>query len=366
VLTSLIDKCTSQLRTASRNVEDWAVACAGSWVTCLDNVSDLQPWLQDAICRAVTGDGLLRRQLYTDSDVSVLAFKRVIALTSIDPGNLNGDLADRPLTIELERISEDGRISEEDFDTQWRQAHPGALGGLLNVTVDVLRVVPAVRRSGLPRMADFARVLLAVDKVLATAGYDTFAEQAERTAEQVADSESVIVAIREHIREHIGESDESWAGAASELLKLLTPEKPPKDWPASPQAMGGRLSRAAPVMRRLGWVVEKRERSDEKGSRGWLITPPTEQYPAGSSESSGTSDSGSSDDSDNAARTSSHRAAVATVHVIAAPAATTVISVTARRFSDVARLRRTFRAGPPRPQRAPPDTADPDRQNPAP
>ena len=61
-------------------------------MTCLDNVSDIQPWLHDAICRAVTGDGLLRRQLYTDSDVSVLAFRRVVALTSIDPGRLAATL----------------------------------------------------------------------------------------------------------------------------------------------------------------------------------------------------------------------------------------------------------------------------------
>jgi hypothetical protein len=63
----------------------------------------------------------------------------------------------------------------------------------------VLGVLPAVPRTGLPRMADFARVLLAVDKVLGTSAYKSYGEQAERVAEQVADADLVALAIREHI-----------------------------------------------------------------------------------------------------------------------------------------------------------------------
>jgi hypothetical protein len=136
-------------------------------------------------------------------------------------------------------------------------------------------------------MADFARVLLAADKLLGTSAYESYGEQAERVAEQVADADLVTVAIREHI---ISE----WQGAAGELLKRLTPEKPPKEWPTTPQGMGGRLSRAAPVLRRLKWTVERPPRADKKGTRLWRIVPP-EETPAGSSASSATSSAGRSD-----------------------------------------------------------------------
>jgi hypothetical protein len=283
LLASLVDPCAAQLRTAPRNVEDWCVAAAASWATPLDNVSDLEPWLQDAICRAVTGDGLLRRQLYTDADVNVLAFRRVVAVTSIDPGRLNGDLADRLLALELERIPDARRASDEDLFASWRAAQPVALGGLLDVAVKVLAVLPGVRRSQLPRMADFARVLLAVDEVLDSKGYASYAEEAGRTAEQVADADSVTVAIREHVTR-------PWSGTASDLLKQLATEHPPKDWPTTPQGMGARLTRAAPTLRRLGWTVEKLARSDRQGSRRWSIIPPAEEEPANpsaTSESSG-------------------------------------------------------------------------------
>jgi hypothetical protein len=137
-------------------------------VTCLDNVSDLPGWLSDALCLAVTGDGLLRRQLFTDSDVSVLAFRRVLAMTSIDPGRLHGDLAGRLLVIELDRISEDDRAADQAITAAWRAAHPVVLAGLLDLAVEVQRVLPTVRSGRLPRMADFAQILLAVDQVLGT------------------------------------------------------------------------------------------------------------------------------------------------------------------------------------------------------
>lgn len=275
MLTALLDSCAAQLRTAPRNVEDWAVAASGSWMTCLDNVSDIPAWLSDAICRAVTGDGMLRRQLYTDSDVSVLSFRRVISMTSVDPGRLHGDLADRLVVIELDRIPEESRAADLAVSESWRAAHPVVLAGLLDLAVAVLRVLPGVRENHLPRMADFARILLAVDQVLGTDGYGRYAEQAGQVAEQVADADSVALALRYQITT-------PWDGTASELLTMLAPTGSAKDWPATPQAMGGRLVRAAPALRNLGWTVEAPDRA--KRNRGWFIAPP---MPTGRAEGGG-------------------------------------------------------------------------------
>jgi hypothetical protein len=50
---------------------------------------------------------------------------------------------------------------------QAREAHPVALGGLLDLTAAVLARLPDVRLDRRPRMADYARVLAAVDQVRA-------------------------------------------------------------------------------------------------------------------------------------------------------------------------------------------------------
>ena len=124
-------------------------------------------------------------------------------------------------------------------------------------------------------MADFARVLLAVDEATGSSGYATYTEQASRTAETVAEGDSVCIAIVEQITS-------PWEGSASDLLKLLAVDRPPRDWPSTPQGMGGRLTRAAPTLRAMGWTVEKLPRT--RKAKLWHMVP-TEEHPAGSAQS---------------------------------------------------------------------------------
>lgn len=46
------------------------------------------------MCRAVTGDGLVKRTLYSDTDVTVLNYRRVLVVNGIDVGAVRCDLAD--------------------------------------------------------------------------------------------------------------------------------------------------------------------------------------------------------------------------------------------------------------------------------
>jgi hypothetical protein len=73
----------------------------------VDNMCAICGWWSDALCKCVTGDGWVRRPLYTDGELSVVSFRRVLALTTIDAGALRGDLGDRLVLADLEPI--DGR-----------------------------------------------------------------------------------------------------------------------------------------------------------------------------------------------------------------------------------------------------------------
>ena len=85
----------------------------------LDNISGEIPlWLSDCLCRAFTGDGDVRRALYTDQDVSVIAFRRAVIINGIDIQVTQGDLADRLLRIALPRIN-DGRRAEKIIAAEW-------------------------------------------------------------------------------------------------------------------------------------------------------------------------------------------------------------------------------------------------------
>ena len=105
------------------------------------------------------------RKLYTDGEVSVLKFKRCIVLTSIDVGALRGDLGERLLKVELERIDGSHRMSERQLKNQYQEAHPHIFARVLDALSKVLARLPEVDLPEKPRMADFAEVLAVLDSV---------------------------------------------------------------------------------------------------------------------------------------------------------------------------------------------------------
>jgi hypothetical protein len=253
LLVQLADPSDSPLRTAPRDVESWAVAASASRVVALDNVSRIEPWLSDCLCRAVTGDGLVRRALYTDSDVSVIAFRRAVLINGISLTGLRGDLADRLIRVELEQLPDTERLDEADLGAKWEQAHPAVLGGLFNLAVAVLSALPGVQLERRPRMADYARILAAVDKVLETAGLENYLGQREQIAAEVVEDDAVATAIAAMA----AKLAEPWEGTAKDLLALLRPpDETAEGWPKNGRGMTARITRAAPALRATGTGIE--------------------------------------------------------------------------------------------------------------
>jgi len=262
-LVLIVDPSPAPLRSSPRDVEGWSVAAAGSWVVCLDNISRIPDFLIDAICRAVTGDALVRRALYTDSSLSVLAYRRVVMLTSIDPGAMRGDLADRLVLMELETIPPKRRQLENDLNAEFERLRPAILGGLLDLTARILAVLPSVKLDEYPRMADFAKVLAALDAVEGTSALETYRELAKRVVGDVVDSDLVAAALQKLIQDTGG-----WSGSPTELLREIEPLedgwRPPHGWPVTPQAMAAAVRRLAPTLRALGYTVDMPPRRHHK------------------------------------------------------------------------------------------------------
>jgi hypothetical protein len=267
VLTRLIDPSPVPLRKPPRDVEAWVTAAAGSWVVGLDNLSVVPDWLSDALCRAVTGDGDVRRKLYTDGGLHVFAFRRCVILNGIDLGAVRGDLADRLLSIDLKVIPEDNRLNETDLWPKWNAAHPRLLGALLDLAAGIQRALPSVRLERKPRMADFACILGAMDYVLGTKGLDRYLAKQGLMAADTLTADAFITAVA-----GLGKDFE---GTAAVLLELVVkPEKPPRDWPANPRLATVHLKRQAPVMRKAGWHIESDEGRNKDGVVVWTIRPP--------------------------------------------------------------------------------------------
>jgi hypothetical protein len=266
------------LRKPPRDVESWVTAASGSWVVGIDNLSSVQDWLSDAMCRAVTGDGDVRRRLYTDGDMHVFAFRRCLILNGIDIGAVRGDLADRLLSINLATISEERRLTETGLWPRWSEVHPYLLGAVLDLAASVARVIPSVELAKKPRMADFAKTLAAVDVVLGTTGLDRYLEKQGELAADSLTADAFVQAMEDEIGEFTGTS-------ADLLKKVVKPEKTPRGWPADARALTQLLRRQAPVMRKAGWQIEDRGADNHKNVTIWAISPPREAGISGSPSS---------------------------------------------------------------------------------
>ncbi len=247
MIVRIIDPSGAPTATAPSNVDEWIVTAAGSWLVPLDNISSLQGWLSDSLCKAVTGDGLRRRTLYTNSDITVHYFRRCLIMTSIDIGAIRGDLADRLLKIELERISGANRRADTEVEALFEANRATILGGLLDLLVKVLAVFPEIALPEMSRMADYTKVLAALDDVQDTNILANYIRLSDDLAFDVIDGDAVAAAILEFMK-----TKGTWTGNAAALLEATTPPIQPKGWPQSPKALAGRITRCLPALRANG------------------------------------------------------------------------------------------------------------------
>ena len=257
---SIIDPSVAAIRSIPRTEEDWAVSAWNAYAFALDNVSHLAPWLQDALCRAVTGDAFLRRERYSDVGISVVDFRRPLIITTIDPGSLQGDVADRLLPVELQPISPSQRLTDAEVTAAVEKARPGILGALVDLLAQVLKVLPTVELSEKPRMADFAELLAALDEVTGWSTLPDYLEAAASGSRNVVDGDQFALAISV-----LAQAEGRWEGTCSDLMARLENEKHAPDWPKSPRAAQSRIQRLTPALATRGVKIDRPKQKTNRG-----------------------------------------------------------------------------------------------------
>lgn len=271
----LIDPSVAEVRALPTKLDDWAVAANGSYVVALDNVSSLSQAMSDALCRAATGDSLVTRKLYTDHEEAILTFRRVIILNGIGLNRIAGDLADRTLSIELEPITGSARLTEEELLKDFERELPRLFGALLDLVAATLKALPKIDQPELPRMADFARIVSAVDAVRGTSALEVYVAQASELSTAVIEGDQVGAVLQRFLAER-----HSWSGTSTELLEDVDSWDPDvKDWrfwPRTPEAMGMAVTRLAPDLRKLGYTADF-ERGSKRRTWTLALPPPKER-----------------------------------------------------------------------------------------
>ncbi len=269
ILRRLIDPNKAELCRPPREEQDMAVGAANRWVVAYDNLSSLKADLSDALCVLSTGGGLTTRKLYTDDEENIFDHKRPVILTGITEVATRPDLLDRALLVTLEPIPKDRRIPESELLARSEALRPRAIGALLDAVSGALRELPGVPARGLPRMADFARWGIGLEKALGwpegafLGAYDANRAEAHSSAIEASPVGPAVLGFAEERGE--------WSGTAGELLDHINRrrgnEKPPEGWPKTARGLGGAMRMISPALRAHGLEVTFDRGKDRRRGR---------------------------------------------------------------------------------------------------
>lgn len=255
-----------------------------NFVAFYDNISVLKDWQSDQFCRATTGSGSSKRQLYTDDEDVIRNFMRCIALNGINLAATNPDILDRGLFFELKRIPDKDRRFIRKIKKEFQEMRPQLLGYILDILVKVLTWIEKngmIELDKLPRMADWAgygeiiarSMGLENDKFI-----DAYKNNAKLQVEEVMETSLVAACIN-----HFVETDTDFnsrgldlklvgfQGTASELKKKLEEIAPKlgidikdKDWPKRPNVLTRQINIIKHTLKEAGIEIDYSTRNNIK------------------------------------------------------------------------------------------------------
>jgi hypothetical protein len=245
-----------------------------SYLTFFDNVSEIKHLTSDALCRAVTGSGFVKRMLYKDDEDFVYNMKRAVGFNGINVTATKPDLLDRLINLWLKPIDKRKRRKVEHLQSEFEIILPQLLGYICDTIVKVLNRVSEVKLAELPRMADFAEMAELVARCL---GYKDgeFTEAYNRnigfTNEQAIEASPIATALIELMDQRA-----VWSGKASGLMvdlnDLVASKRElssiiySKSWPKTRRALRDRLNEIEPNLKEVGIIISYQENKHAKSS----------------------------------------------------------------------------------------------------
>jgi hypothetical protein len=262
VLKRLLDPTAPE--TVRMDPRDFLQKASHCYIVMLDNVNSIPEWGVDTLCRLVTGEADSKRSLYTDDEDFIYEMKRAVLLNGINTPTDRGDAQDRTLPIELERISDGKRRTEDDLWAGFYREHGRLLGAVFDALSGALAERDALRLSRRPRLADWGEYAAAVYRAMRFSEDGQQAEQlflkdwgeVVRVQNQgTLDGSPVAQAILSFM-----ESRHEWTGLASDLHAKLEVEaeemsidvKREKMWPKSALWLGRRIREVQPLLTAMG------------------------------------------------------------------------------------------------------------------
>ena len=280
-----VDPSPIPTSTFPRDINELVQKLMHNYVCFFDNISFIPTWISDQLCRAVTGSGFTKRELYSDDNDVIYNFRRCLGFNGINLAATNADLLDRGIITLLERIPESKRLKDTEVKTRFAAIKPKLLGYIFDIVAKVLQIK---KNGGIdikvyPRMADFAEIGEIISRCM---GYqeneflDIYHKNINILTDEAIEAHPVAIAI---VRFMKVKSD--WAGTVTQLYpELITTayeskiDTIGKMWPKSASILSRRINEVKTILRSKGITIESYLADTTTGLRGIkLCKVPSEQ-----------------------------------------------------------------------------------------
>ena len=258
----VVDPSSIANLTFPRDVNELVQQLSHNYIAYYDNVSIIRDWISDQICRAVTGLGFSKRELWTNDDDIIYNFRRCLGFNGINLAATKADLLDRGLIIQLERIPKENRRKIQEIWDELDKIKPCLLGYIFDVIVKVLEVKNngGISIDSRSRMADFEEYAEITSRCIGHKPYDfinAYYNNQQLQTDAVVEGSPVATAIIK-LLDKPNYNENGWCGTATDLLSELESyalefkiNTKSKFWVKSANSLSHRLNQIRTNMRDL-------------------------------------------------------------------------------------------------------------------
>ena len=172
LIRAIVDPSKSGVSLLPSTEGDLKTLLGNSYLVCFDNTAALSRKFSDILCAAITGSKEAKRKLYTDCDQIILNLHNLVVINGIDIVPYKSDLAERSLLFELLPISKEKRKTDSEFWSDFAADRPLILGAICGVLSKAMTLLQQVSSTGLHRMADANKEMIAIAMALGIAQED--------------------------------------------------------------------------------------------------------------------------------------------------------------------------------------------------
>jgi len=254
-----------------RNEYELHILASNPHLLAFDNVSRFARKMSDAMCAIATGTGYSVRELYTGGDEKLFWSKNLMILNGIYMVGVGNDLLDKSIIVMHPRIYDTERMEETKFWKKFDEKAPSMLGNIFDAGSCALKNMDHVKCKKLPRMADFAKWVIAAEPALPWKKGEFmkhYRMNISSNAHRGIEGDIVAKAVISFVKDV-----KKWKGTSTNLKEVIegsvkrrsnkryTSEETIKLswWPKQPNLFSKRINEAIPFLEKCGVKVETKK-----------------------------------------------------------------------------------------------------------